>query len=492
MKRQIVFWACFLLSFMVVNAQEVVYKDHVIQAGETLYSLAKSYGTSVDEIRTANPQLGETYQIGQQIRIPTIEVKIPDCKQTYKVKKKETLYSISKQFGLTVDELVNANPVLRDKTLKKNMEICIPYSTQEKDAMQPQPTVIMPDEVKIAVFLPFGLNKSVKTKEACTMVDFYEGFLLSVQDMKKKGIATTIYSYDETDVDKVLQRPEMKELDIIIGPKEISNISLLTRFCQSNKAVLVVPFSSQDYIVNNAPHVFQVNTKLDNRYDRVFEEFSRLYRNFNIVFVAMGDEDNEMSKAVQMRRYLDKQGITYKNIIVDELTPDSKVLLPNKQNVVIPLSSTQKGFEQICAKLEVLPISAERITLYGYTDWQAFASKYKTKFATYHCTYFTAFYHNPDASQVVNFNNRFHNQFSRDQFNTYPRYGMLGYDVGTYFIQNFYEQGNKFFDKITSLRSKAMQNPMRFVKKNSTSGYINNALMKVTYNTDGSVSVEQL
>lgn len=69
---------------------------------------------------------------------------------------------------------------------------------------------------------------------------------------------------------------------------------------------------------------------------------------------------------------------------------------------------------------------------------------------------------------------------------------MLGYDVGTYFIQNFYEQGNKFFDKITSLRSKAMQNPMRFVKKNSTSGYINNALMKVTYNTDGSVSVEQL
>ncbi len=477
---------------MVVSAQEVVYKDHVIQAGETLYSLAKSYGTSVDEIRTANPQLGETYQIGQKIRIPTIEIKIPDCKQTYKVKKKETLYSISKQFGLTVDELVNANPILKEKTLKKNMEICIPYSAQEKDAMQPQPTVIMPEEVKIAVFLPFALDKSEKTKEACTMIDFYEGFLLSVQDMKKKGINTSVYSYDEADLSKILQRPEMKEVDIIVGPKEVSNISMLTRFCQSNKAVLVVPFSSQDNIVNNAPHVFQVNTKLDYRYDRVFEEFTRLYRTSNIIFVALGDNDNEMSKAVQMRRYLDRQGITYRNIIVDELTPDSKILQPGRQNVIIPLSSTQKGFEQICEKLETLPISAEKITLYGYDDWQAFASKYKTLFATYHCTFFTTFYHNPSASRTVSFNNRFLNQFKRDQFNTYPRYGMLGYDVGTYFIQNFYEQGNKFFERITSLKSKAMQNPMRFVKKNSASGYINNALMRVAYNTDGSATVEQL
>ena len=62
------------------------------------------------------------------------------CKQTYEVKKKETLYSIAKQFDITVDELIAANPSIqpdkKDK-IKKGQILCIPFTQAELAAMQP-------------------------------------------------------------------------------------------------------------------------------------------------------------------------------------------------------------------------------------------------------------------------------------------------------------------------------------------------------------------
>lgn len=494
MKRQVVFWALLLMTYIVVDSQTIFYKEHTIQAGETLYSLARIYGTSVDDIRTANPQLGEVYRIGETIRIPQLQVTIPKCKQSYIVKKKETLYSISRQFGLTVDDLLNANPILREKTLKKNMEICIPYSAKEIEDLRPKSTFVMLDEVKVGVFLPYGLSQEVKTKEACTMIDFYEGVLLSVQDMKAKGIPTTIYSYDEADIMTILQDPEIKTLNIIIGPKNSTNVSVLSRFCKANNITLVVPISSQDNLVSGTPYIFQVNTSLSSRYDHICEQFATQYAKSKIIFVSQGEEDNQIYRTVQLQKTLDKKGISYNKMSISELEDANTTdgLLSSKPIVIVPMSSTQKGFEAIVNCLDKQISLNSKITLFGYTDWQAFASKYKAAFSKYHCTFFTSFYNNPDDIKSINFNARFRNQFKRDQFNTYPRYGMLGYDTANFFILNYYEQSNKFYEKIPALRSKgALQNPMQFSKLNPTSGYINNALMKVTYGDGGTISVTQ-
>ena len=481
----------------VSNAQNIVYIDHEIQAGETLYSLAKANNISVDDLRAANPSLGDTYRAGEVIRIPVLEVTVPQCRQTYIVQKKETLYSISRQFGLTIEELIAANPLLADSKLKKKMELCIPYSTAQKDSIQSavreaaMPKIVIPEQIKVAVILPYGLSQKDKTREACTMIDFYEGFLLAVQDMKEKGVTTTVYSYDEADIDNVLQRQKMKNVDIIFGAKEMANINTLTRFCETNNIILVVPLSPQDYIVNNAPHVFQVNTKMENRSNRVYEQFGQMHQNSNIIFTAIDSNDNEGDKVALMKAYLNRQGISYKSVALSDFDSIPDLLNAHMQNVIIPFSSTQKAFEKLCAKLGNMTISPERITLFGYPEWQTFAEKYKNEFTTYHCSFFTTFYNNPDDIASINFNNRFKAQFKRDQYNTYPRFGMLGYDVGTFFIKNMYEKGNTFLSTIQDTPSQSLQNPMNFKRKSTNTGFVNNALIYVHYNTNGTVSITQ-
>ena len=106
--------------------------------------------------------------------------------------------------------------------------------------------------------------------------------------------------------------------------------------------------------------------------------------------------------------------------------------------------------------------------------------------------FFTSFYNNPNATETYAFNQRFRSAFGRDQYNSYPRYGMLGYDIANFFVRNMYIEGEDFAANIENLTSDAIQNPMHFTHKNTWSGFINNAMMFVKYNADGTISVKQL
>ena len=86
--------------------------------GDSLYSIAKKYGTSVEEIKKLNYLTSNNLVIGQVLRIPEMYTKPEDMVVpsyvNYKVVKGDTLYSIAKKFGVSVDSIIN------DNSLKSN------------------------------------------------------------------------------------------------------------------------------------------------------------------------------------------------------------------------------------------------------------------------------------------------------------------------------------------------------------------------------------
>ena len=534
---------------------------HEIKAGETLYSISRTYGVTVSAIQAANPGLGETIMAGQTINIPTktaqgpqqhiiIEVpstkqepqqhiiiqpvqqqtqqqpvqqtvvpvvtqqtivpvteptpvvtEIPPCKETYEVKKKETLFSIAQRFGVTVDEIVAANPTIEpDKKdrIKKGQVLCIPFTQAELEAMRPvevEEEIIIkePVPVNFAVIMPFGLNQQKKTREAITMIDFYEGIMLAVSEMKKDGVSGKVYAYDEAQIDSVLALPQMKNVNLIIGAKETNNIDKLKAFTEKNNISLVVPLSSSTTLVNNTHNVYQVNQKMDNNtYDRAFASFSAMHPNANFVFVNIEDQTDKADYMMRLKNYLNSEDISYFNCDFQNIATIAEMLTTDKENFIIPSSSTKTAFDRLVKRLDELALNSYRINLFGYTDWQAFADKSIEAFKKYNCMFFTSFYNNPNATDTYAFNQRFRSAFGRDQYNTYPRYGMLGYDIANFFVRNMYVEGEDFAANIENLTSEAIQNPMHFTHKNTWSGFINNAMMFVKYNPDGTISVKQL
>lgn len=126
--------------------------EHTVEPKETLYSLSKKYGVSADEIKLSNEQIAVSgLQIGMIVKIPgtkklaanessigstktpVAEVSIPQEKEvvsqnqtiTHIVEPKETLYSLSKKYGVTVDELIKQNQSLLVNGLKIGQTLTI-------------------------------------------------------------------------------------------------------------------------------------------------------------------------------------------------------------------------------------------------------------------------------------------------------------------------------------------------------------------------------
>lgn len=109
-------------SFQVPEKEMMVFLIHVVGKGETSFSVARQYSINSEELVRYNPQAEKGIRTNERLKIPkalsSASTK-PASKETiqlfdYKVKTGETYYSLSKRYGLTVEELRQMNPEAPD------------------------------------------------------------------------------------------------------------------------------------------------------------------------------------------------------------------------------------------------------------------------------------------------------------------------------------------------------------------------------------------
>ncbi|MBO4379621.1 MAG: LysM peptidoglycan-binding domain-containing protein, partial [Muribaculaceae bacterium] len=116
------------LPVKTINGKNYYY--YTVKQGDTLYSLAKSFGISIDDIISYNPAVNDGLKAMTTIYFPQASFSKPAAKagavatdyESYKVSKGETIYGISKQHGITIEQLIEANPKIADG-LKSGMTI---------------------------------------------------------------------------------------------------------------------------------------------------------------------------------------------------------------------------------------------------------------------------------------------------------------------------------------------------------------------------------
>ena len=84
----------------------IPYTTYTVKKGDSLYSIATKYNTSVTSIKNLNNLTSNNLQIGQSLKIPQTNITTP---KTYTVVKGDSLYSIAKKFGTTVDAIKRKN-----------------------------------------------------------------------------------------------------------------------------------------------------------------------------------------------------------------------------------------------------------------------------------------------------------------------------------------------------------------------------------------------
>ncbi len=100
---------------------------YTVKSGDTLYQIAKKYDVTVDELKTTNNLTSNTLSIGQILKIPGTSIEQPN---THTVSKGETLYGIANKYGISVDELKKLNN-LTSNDLSIGQVLLLPGITEE-------------------------------------------------------------------------------------------------------------------------------------------------------------------------------------------------------------------------------------------------------------------------------------------------------------------------------------------------------------------------
>lgn len=518
------------------TAQQVF---HTIQAGETLYQLTQRYGITAQRICDANPGLSAAnFRIGQVIVIPAKQEEVsseatiidevtheaqqavrqqtgttplkPNCRDMHRVERKETIFSISRLYGITEAELIAANPELRTEKLKKGKFLCIPYAKEDPNApTTPQTPAVAPTNdqlfdasrkkagkiatIRAAVMLPFMTGDTDSRDEQARMVEYYEGFLMAVDSLKKRGISIDLHAYDthhsQSSIKAILNKSELKEMDILFGPAHPEHVKPLAEFAKEHHIRLVVPFTSKGGEVFSNPAIYQINTPQSYLYSEVYEHFTRKFTNVNVVFLNAVDGDKEKTEFIKgLKEELKSKHTPFTELKGEQITPEGikGAMNPSVDNIFIPTSGTNTALIKLLPQLIVtLRDNPEyRMKLFGYPEWQKYTNDHLASFYELDTYFYSSFYTNNLFPEAVRFSAAYRKWYSKDMINTFPKYGMLGFDTGFFFLKGLAQYGDNLEENVQQVAVTPIQTGFKFERVNNWGGFINRKVFFVHFTKD--------
>lgn len=286
---------------------------YTVKPKETRYGIARKFGITITDLEAMNPNLGVSFPVGIEILVPKQEAENlqPVAKDgfiLYRVPKKQTMYSLSKEFHISTDSILALNPELKDG-LKSDMVIQMPKNDYKSSlkTLDLEQNLINLSPKKIAILLPFnvedlGNDKSdyddylQKSKVARLVVDFYSGALLALDKAKKLGVDIVVDVLDTQKSGIKLQQyidtGNLETYHAIIGPLYNKNVEKLATSLKNTPSAIFSPMSNK--VKFSSSNLYQTLPNSEELQNRIIKYVARDTIAKNIIVIA--DTKNSVSK----------------------------------------------------------------------------------------------------------------------------------------------------------------------------------------------------
>ena len=517
-------------------------KFHTVQKGETLYRLAVQNRISVKELCDANPGLSaENFKIGQVITIPapsdedplastienagesapqeirtdirTIQSDTATFKTTHVVKRRETIFRICRNYGITQEEFLKANPEYKYNKLKQGVVVKIPFSQKETaqrkqrineahNRMQSipdstlffmnetQPEEVTDGVITAALILPFSLDDSASTMQK-QMIEFYQGMLLALDKLKDEDVSVNLKVFDSqadgTSLQPLIESGKLDDADIIFGPRWTNQITEMARWSTAHQVPLVLPMNAGADDVFNNPYVFQLNTPQSYFNQEIYNHFLEQFPNPNVIIMD-ADEFRRNEFIDGLKTVMADHGITYSTLDIDTAYQElMDTLAPDKQNIMIINSSSSGPLNTLLPVLQLITrTKAPEIEthLFGYPEYQIYAQDHLDELYEVDTWFYSWFYTNNMLKESVDFNALFRRSFSRQMLVSYPSFASYGYDTGYYFLKGIATYGKDFENHLNEIKTDPVQMGFKFERVNNWGGFINRKVFFVHFSNE--------
>jgi len=299
---------------------------HKVQPDQTLFAVSRKYEVPVDSLMRWNPSAKAGLKVGQSLRIQnailpfdaaqpqvafaqsqsTFPHKLTDTIIRHTVLDKETLYSISKRYMVSIDTLLALNnmsssrvspgqqikvPIQPEKTTNVPVQVIPPAQKTSLTSTSDFPVAIK-EVYNIAVFLPLQLDSSVNNNRfvAAAALDYYMGMKLALDSLKKLGFAANIHVFDDnsisTSLEAQLNSPQMKSMDLIFSPLQEKQAKIVATYAKENGIPVVFPVQMPAAIVQMAPNFIAYTTPDAFLIQSLAAQIHQQYQGYTVVLIS--------------------------------------------------------------------------------------------------------------------------------------------------------------------------------------------------------------
>ena len=412
----------------------------------------------------------------------------------HKVKKKETIFGISRMYDITIEQLMKANPEMNTPgyELKKGTVLRIPFSilqtetpvakpTEEKDADDMRKRAI-----RLGVMLPLhDINGDGKR-----MVEYYRGVLMACDSIKKLGISVDVHAWnaaEDGDINKILSDENAAKCDLIIGPLYSKQMSAMSAFVEKNKIKLLIPFSINAPQLADNKYIYQVYQSHTVQDDATIEHLKG-FKNYHTVIIDCNDSTSQKGSFTSaLRRQLEQENMELSITNLKSGEGDfSKAFSRTKPNVVILNTGRSPELGIAFSKLNGLKVTDPDlvINMFGYTEWLMYTRAHLENFYKFNTYIPSVFYYNPLSASTKRLQQKFRWNFHTDMQNSLPRFALTGFDHAYFFLTGLHREGKMFLGEKSNMEY--VQTPLQF-ERYGNGGLRNHTQLFVHYTPDSRV-----
>ncbi len=427
------------------------------------------------------------------------------------VKKRETLYSLSRQYNVPILDINKANPDLRTKGLKTGSTVRIPVITDEPlappvvnesvttDNTPVQDSNLLSNEnidstfyniskerrikhfssqepIKATVLLPL----QVDGKQSRQFAEFYQGMLIGLDSITRSGVSVDLRVLNTAKGDEAINRlislGELDGSDVIIGPVYNGQFSAVAPYAAASATPIVSPLAEVDA---DNPYVYQIPASEAYRYDKLYDYLE----DKRVIIYESSNDDQQLIAAIKSIAS-DTACLAFNNL----QTPESigEYMDKEKKNIFVVAAKDDQNIDMILSKL-----SSVKGTNYNKAMSVLGASNFsrsrvdRANFFKLDVSYISPYHVDRSDEDTYELDRLYIEKYNRQP----SLFAYRGYDVALIVFGMMAEHGSEFTKYMDGHTSQLLRTKYKFVKDGDEGKIANSEFMLINYTPHFNIEV---
>ena len=420
-----------ILPYPLDTVDGQVYYRYTVERSIGLYRISKNFGVSQEEILQANPHLQTTgLRYDEVILIPAkgLETQLADSAPAATVAE------------VPMEAPAEAKPIV----VKEKKESILPKYKRQKlqqvdtvvvdtTAVAMDTTIVKKDSsvIRLALMLPLQADALKRDKNMDRFYDYYAGALIAINEVQATGQAIEVHTYD---VGKNVQKTTQllcdstwQNVDAIVGPAYTQQVAVAAEFAQRDSTWMLVPFLSNVASIAHNPYLLQFNPSEHTEADTLARYLAQYGDSVNCVLIETKAGDVIPSGIMALHQALKAQGVPTSSISLTAMLADSLdgAFKTDMENIVIFNTEKYSNLKAVMPHL-LQGHATYPITLFSHYSWQ----NEKIILPQLYTTIFSDSLMVSEPYEAV-----WQQYFNHTVSSTLPRYDLLGYDQMRHLLQ---------------------------------------------------------